>query len=99
MPARPAGCRLLGRLAAAMQTEQTASGIEEMEHRVDEAAQFARGLHEALLPAVSECDQSMRGVAISQRVLNTQLDKLSEGTPLVLLANTWVTRLCVSVAG
>ena len=50
-----------------------------MEHRVDEAAQFARGLHEALLPAVSECDQSMRGVAISQRVLNTQLDKLSEG--------------------
>jgi hypothetical protein len=51
-----------------------------MEHRVDEAAQFARGLHEALLPAVSECDQSMRGVAISQRVLNTQLDKLSEGT-------------------
>jgi hypothetical protein len=52
-----------------------------MEHRVDEAAQFARGLHEALLPAVSECDQSMRGVAISQRVLNTQLDKLSEGTP------------------
>jgi hypothetical protein len=71
-----------------------------MEHRVDEAAQFARGLHEALLPAVSECDQSMRGVAISQRVLNTQLDKLSEGTPDTHThARRCVTRASVSVAG
>jgi hypothetical protein len=51
----------------------SSTGVE-----VDDAvAQFARGLHDALLPAVSECDQSMRGVEISQRVLSTQLERLA----------------------
>lgn len=42
--------------------------------------QLANGLNDALLPAISECDQSMRGVSISQLVLTAQLDKLTAGS-------------------